>query len=116
MICGAQPVPITKQQGERLEEWCKDFQYFFGWQVNVNCKNSPMVVEVNAKKFNYRVSAEGKYLGCTLDDKEEGTSCDLVHGDFDFPTFARIMIEILHWESRSRKAKSALNCTEMRAT
>jgi len=102
-----QMVPITKQQAEQLENWCKDFQSFFGWKVNVTYKNPTMVVEVIAKKFNYRISAEGNYLGCILDDKENGKSRDLTDGDFNFDTFAQIMIDILHWESPLRRGKGS---------
>lgn len=102
----AQMVPIAWQQAERLEAWCEDFHGLFGWEVSVADKNSTVVVEVSANKFNYRISALGNYLGCILDDKEDRRSCELSNGDFDFGTFAHIMIDILHSESPLQRAKS----------
>ena len=107
-ISEAQMVPITKQQAERLENWCKDFQSFFGWKVNVTLENPTMVVEVIAKKFNYTILAASNYLSCILDPKEHGVSRSLSDGDFDFDTFAQIMIDILHWESPLRRIKATM--------
>ena len=102
----AQMVPIAWREAERLEAWCEDFRGLFGWKVRVADKNSTMVVEVSARKFSYTISALGNYLGCILDDKEDGRSCELSHGDFDFGTFAHIMFDILRWESPLQRAKS----------
>ena len=101
----AKMVAVTKEQGEKLENWCKEFESFFGWKVNVSYTNPTMVVEVIANRFNYRISADGNYLGCILDDKEDRKSCNLTDGYFNFATFAQIMIDILHWESPLRKAE-----------
>ena len=96
---GAPAVAITKQEAEKLELWCEDFRGMFGWKVNVTQENPIMVLEVIANRFNYRISAERNYLGCILNHKRDGSSYDLTDGDFDFNTFARILVDILYWES-----------------
>lgn len=100
--------PITKQRAEKLENWCKDFQSIFGWKVNVTHKKPIMVVEVIANRSNYRISAEGNYLSCILEDKEDRVSHSLSDGEFNFDTFAQIMIDILHWESPLRRTKATI--------
>lgn len=98
-IYKAQMVPVIRQQAEKLEHWCEDFHGLFGWKVNATDKNQGMVVEVIANRFNYRISAERSYLGCILHDKKDGKLFNLADGDFDFSTFAQILVDILHWES-----------------
>ncbi len=102
-IHGSEMLPIMKEQAKDLQEWCREFQDFFGWKVNLAKKRRTVVVEVTASKFNYTISADGNYLGCIRDDKKDGKSWDLTDGDFNFDTFGHIMVGILHWESPSRR-------------
>lgn len=99
----AQTVSTNMRQVEILENWCKDFGSYFGWKVNMSEKNYRMFVEVVADKCVYRISTENDYLECIHNDRQSGKTCQLTGGEFNFDTFARIMIHILHSEYSARK-------------
>jgi hypothetical protein len=84
----------------QLEDWCLDFEHFFGWPVHVTHEDKKTMVEIEASKNHYGVVLANRTLRCVVKDKTHRRTKKGTEWEFSFEAFAQMMLDILARESR----------------
>jgi hypothetical protein len=92
-------------QRQQLEDWCLDFEHFFGWPVHVIHEDKKTMVEIEASKYDYGLLLADKTLRCVVKDKKNRRTKNGTDWEFSFNAFARMMLDILARESKPRRSE-----------
>jgi len=92
-------------QRQQLEDWCLDFEHFFGWPVHVTHEDKKTIVEIEASKNHYGVLLDNTTLRCVVKDKTDRRTKNGTDWEFSFDAFAQMMLDILAREARPGRSE-----------